>query len=173
MKVAEMRDTAQQRAGEIAENAQKAAKDLMGGAQKAAYAAFGAPMVIGRRITEYGGKVGHGLRQEIENSIAEGEKLVERLRDRNVVDELKDRMDIDQLQNRVERLRDQLEDVLASWRESFRPHPEEPAPAPEKKPTTAKKAASGTTKKAASGTTARKPASGTTAKKAAAKPQSA
>ena len=46
MKADELRDAAARRAG-----------DLAGTAQKAAYAAAGAPLVMGRRLAEYGGKV--------------------------------------------------------------------------------------------------------------------
>jgi len=121
MKVADIRDTVTERAGELVGGAQKATKDLMKGAEKAAYAAVGAPVVVGRQIAEYGAKVGSSLRQEIDAYVEEGETLAAKLREGDLVDEVKDRVDIDQLQDRVERLRDQLEDVLANWRESFRP----------------------------------------------------
>jgi len=127
----DLRDTASRRAGELAETGREAAKQVLHGARKAAYAVAGAPVVVGRRLASYGGKMGDGLRHDIEASIDEGEKLAARLRDRRVVEEIRERMDVDHLQDRVERLRDQLEDVLAHWRENFRPHEDEsPATAP-------------------------------------------
>jgi hypothetical protein len=134
MNTTDLSDSAKQRAGDVAEGARKAAGGLMRGMKKAAYVAVGAPVRIGRRIASYGERMGDTLRQEIDASIDEGEKLAERLRDRNVVEELKEKVDIDHLQDRVERLRDQLEDVLDHWRENFRPHTEDeeqPAPDPE------------------------------------------
>jgi hypothetical protein len=94
---------------------------LRTGAQRAAFAAVGAPVVVGRHLADYGGKMGSSLKHELEAFAAEGERLAGRLRDHNPVDGLKDRVDIDHLQVRVERLRDQLEEVLTQWRESFRP----------------------------------------------------
>ncbi len=162
MKVAEIRDTVTERAGELVDGAQKATKDLLKTAEKAAYAAVGAPVVVGRQIADYGTKVGSNLRKEIDTYVEEGEALAAKLRDGNLVDEVKDRMDIDQLQDRVERLRDQLEDVLANWRDSFRPEEEE-APAEEKaekKPAAAKKPAA--KKTTAKSTAAKKPAAKST-----------
>jgi hypothetical protein len=122
--VAEMRDTAED-----------TAKDVAGMARKAAYAAVGAPVVIGRRVVEYGGKLRQGARKEFDLLAAEGEKVTGDLRERKMVTEFREKVDLEHLQDRVEKLRDQLEDTLASWRESFRPDgPEEPKPAAEKPP---------------------------------------
>jgi hypothetical protein len=126
MKISEMRVTVEERAGDLAGTAQKAAKGLKDGAGKAAHAVVGAPVVVARRLSTYRGKVGEGLREEIDAYVAEGERLVERLRERDVVEDIKERVDLEHLQDRVERLRDQLEEVLANWRESFRPHDEVP-----------------------------------------------
>ena len=54
----------------------------------------------------------------------EGEKVAKQLKDRNVVEELEHRMNIDKVQDRVEQLRDQLENTLNNWRESFVPEAE-------------------------------------------------
>ncbi|NQV06656.1 hypothetical protein HQ535_08895 [bacterium] len=144
---------------EMREAATGTAKDLAGTAKKAGYAAMGAPMVATRRIASLAGKVGDGAAKEFEAWVEEGEKLTGQLRDRKVVDELKDKVDFDHLQGRVEKLRDQLEDVLANWRETFIPHNEEEKKEEVKKPaakaTAAKKPA---TKAAATKTTATKPA---------------
>ena len=111
------------------------------GAQKAAYAVMGAPVVAGRKIAQLGGRVGKTAQRELEAWVTEGEKLTERLMDRKVVTDIKERVDLDQLQGRVEKLRDQLEDVLASWRDNFKPQTEDAQDAktePASKPTDAK-----------------------------------
>lgn len=129
----EMRETATKRMGDLADTG-----------KKAAYAVVGAPVVAGRRIADWSGRMTKSAQQQFEAWVAEGEKLTEQLRDGSVVEEIKDRVDFDQLQGRVEKLRDQLEDVLANWRDSFRPQDAEKADAPKakaaKKPA-AKKAA--------------------------------
>ena len=149
---------------EMRESATETARHLASTAKKAGYAAVGAPRVAGRRIAELAGKMGQGATREFEAWVAEGEALTEQLRDRNVVDELKERVDIDQLQDRVEKLRDQLEDVLANWRDTFMPHDEAAPPAkaePAKKPAARKPA----TKKAAAKPAAKTPAAKKTAAK--------
>jgi hypothetical protein len=102
--------------------------------RKAAYTVVGAPVVAGRRIAETTGRVADTLRKELDEWADEGERMTARLRERPVVEELKERVDFEHLQGRVERLRDQLEDVLANWREGFTPHRAEPAPAEEPEP---------------------------------------
>ena len=137
--VAEMRDTAE-----------GAVKEAAGVARKAAYAMVGAPVVAGRRLAEYGGKLREGACREFDQLAAEGEKVTEDLRERQVVSEFKEKVDLEQLQDRVEKLRDQLEDTLASWRESFRPDTEKTSdeePVTEKKAPAAKKPAAKTTSK--------------------------
>jgi hypothetical protein len=52
---------------------------------------------------------------------SEGEKVWNRLSDAKVVDEFASRVDFDQVSTQVNKLRDQLEDLLATWRSSFRP----------------------------------------------------
>jgi hypothetical protein len=65
--------------------------------------------------------------KQFEAWVDEGEKITQQLRDGKVVEELKDRVDFEQLQGRVEKLRDQLEDVLANWRDTFKPQEAEKA----------------------------------------------
>lgn len=120
-------------------------------AQKAAYAVVGAPVVAGKKIAGYTGKIGKSAQKEFENWVSEGERMTSQVREGKVVTEIKERVDFEQLQGRVEKLRDQLEDVLAGWRESFKPEDEEDAaveeavePKPKKKTTAKAK----TTKKA-------------------------
>lgn len=118
-------------ATEMRETAQSALRDIAGSARKTAYAMVGAPVVAGRRLGEYRHKLMDGARREFDRLSSEGEKFTEELRERGVVTEIKEKVDLDHFQDRVEKLRDQLEDVLASWRESFRPHETEKAAAEE------------------------------------------
>ncbi|HEX6145870.1 MAG TPA: hypothetical protein VF083_03775, partial [Acidimicrobiia bacterium] len=126
------------------------------------YAAVGAPVVAVRKV---GDKV-EGLRSKLSEEAtgygqaaekafdewaAEGEKVVSRISDGKVVDEITAKVDLDQAKEQVSKLRDQLEEMLSTWRTSFRPEkPEEkavekveaePAKAPAKKPATRKPAA--------------------------------
>jgi hypothetical protein len=112
--VAEMRDATKERVD-----------DLTDGGKKAAYAMVGAPVVAGKRIADVAGKGWETFRKEFETWVAEGERLSGEVRETKVVAELKERMDFDQLQGRVEKLKDQLEDVLTNWRETFKPDDDE------------------------------------------------
>ena len=141
----------------------KASKDM---AIKTAYAAVGAPIVVARRMKDFGNKFMEDAQDELDTYAKEGEKMTKQLRERNVVEELEHRMNIDKVQDRVEQLRDQLETTLNNWRESFAPEGEEPAKKAPAKPA-AKKAPA---KKAPAKTAAKKaPAKKATAKKAPAK----
>jgi gas vesicle protein len=127
---------------EIRETAKERVDDFSDSSKKAAFAVMGAPVVAGRRIADYAGKVGKGLQKELDAWITEGERLSGELREGKVVTEIKERVDIDQLQGRVEKLKDQLEDVLTNWRETFKPgEAEVEAEQPAAKPATKKKAA--------------------------------
>lgn len=108
--VAEMREATMERVDELAD-----------GGKKAAFAAVGAPVIAGKRIADLAGKGWSALQKEFEAWVAEGERLSGEVREGKVVTEIKERMDFDQLQGRVEKLKDQLEDVLANWRETFKP----------------------------------------------------
>ncbi len=155
----------------------KASKDM---AIKTAYAAVGAPIVVARRMKDFGSKFMEDAQGELDTYAKEGEKMTKQLRERNVVEELEHRMNIDKVQDRVEQLRDQLETTLNNWRDSFAPEGDEPAkkapakPAAQKAPAkkapakpAAKKAPA---KKAPAKTAAKKaPAKKATAKKAPAK----
>jgi len=158
--ITEIRDAAGKRVGEITEAAQKTGKFVVDGMQKTAYAVVGAPAVTTKRMMDYGAKLSETARKEFEAWVEEGEKLTGQLRERATIEELKERGDFDQLQDRVEKLRDQLEDVLTNWRETFMPESEEKkeAPAAAKKP-----AAKPAAKKAPA---AKKPAAKPAAKKA-------
>ncbi len=128
-------------------------------AKKTAYVAVGAPVVVARKVKDFGTKFMSDAQGQIDEYAAEGEKVTKQLKDRNVVEELEHRMNIDKVQDRVEQLRDQLETTLNNWRESF-------VPEAEKKAEPKKEAAKPAAKKApATKATAKKPA----AKKPAAK----
>jgi signal transduction histidine kinase len=134
--------------------------------RKAAYALIGAPVWAAKRLAELTSDLGDISRREMQEWIKEGERITKRLSDKKVVEELSERVDLEQIQDQVERLRDQLESVLGSWRDSFRPvKPAAKKPAA-RKPATRKPAAK---KPAAKKPAAKKPAATPAAKKPAAK----
>ncbi|HEX9643484.1 MAG TPA: hypothetical protein VGC11_05755 [Acidimicrobiia bacterium] len=102
-------------------------------AGKAMYAAIGAPVVYVRKLRDYGDKLaGYSdkLSDQAQTAFSEwakeGEKVAKQLQEgkvgfRPVVEEIQSRVDLEKVQDRVEKLRDQLEDALTSWRESFSP----------------------------------------------------
>lgn len=112
---------------EMRETAGKTMHTIVGTSKKAALAAVGAPVVAAKRIAGYTGRLTKGAHKTFESWIAEGERITEQLREGKVVEEIKERVDFEQLQGRVEKLRDQLEDVLSSWRASFKPEKVEEA----------------------------------------------
>ena len=96
------------------------------------YAAVGAPVVAARRVAEAVAELRSTLNKEADTlgktankRVAlwadEGEKLVNRITDAKMVDELTSKVDFDQVSNQVSKLRDQLEEMLTTWRTSFRP----------------------------------------------------
>jgi len=148
-------------------------------AKKVLYAAVGAPVVAARKVgdrvvdwREQMSKETAGYSKTAEKAIegwaAEGKKVVERIGNGNVVEEISSKVDLGQAKEQVSKLRDQLEDMLDTWRSSFRPERAETVPA-QKQPATApaKKTAA---KKPTPTKSATKPAAKTAAKKPAAKP---
>jgi hypothetical protein len=96
------------------------------------YAAVGAPVVAARKVGEKVNDLRVKMSDEatgytktaekaIDSWAVEGEKIVGRVTDGKVVDELAAKVDLDQAKEQVGKLRDQLEDMLATWRTSFRP----------------------------------------------------
>ena len=96
------------------------------------YAAVGAPVVAAKAMSERVGDLRQKLASEktdlsksaekaIANWAAEGEKVVTRITEGKVVDEITAKVDFDQAKEQVTKLRDQLEDMIATWRHSFRP----------------------------------------------------
>ena len=155
-------------------------------AKKYIYAAVGAPVVAAKstqerveeirtKIEEKRKSVSTDAQKRIDTWATEGESTVGRLTDAKSIDELTTRVDFDQVQEQVNKLRDQLEDLVATWRSNFRPATEAPAKveekvetaakAPAKKPAAKKPAAAAAKKPAAKKPAAKKPA----AKKPAAK----
>ena len=149
-------------------------------AKSVLYATVGAPVVAARKVSESvivlrdkisEGTSGYGQAAEkaIDSWAVEGEKVVARITDGKVVDEITAKVDLDQAKEQVSKLRDQLEDMLATWRSSFRP---EKAERVEVKVTTAT-AKAPSAKKPASKTGTTKTSAAKTSKSTAAKTSSA
>jgi hypothetical protein len=147
-------------------------------AKSVLYATVGAPVVAARKVgagvtvirtkisdgaTEYG----QAAEKAIDGWALEGQKVVDRITDGKVVDEFTAKVDLDGAKEQVSKLRDQLEDMLATWRQSFRPEkaadkaaevkaaPSAATKAPAKKPaakTTPKASAAKTTRSSAAKT---------------------
>lgn len=133
------------------------------------YAAVGAPVVVARRVgdkfhdlrvrlNEGASEASKAAEKALSDWAAEGEKVVGRLTDRKMVDELTAKVDLDQAKEQVTRLRDQLEDMLDTWRHSFRPEQAEEKPAEPAPKTSAAPAVKTTAKAPAKKPAARKPA---------------
>lgn len=112
--------------------------------KKLLYAAVGAPVVAAKnaqarvdeirvKLGENAGSLTKDLESQLEQWAAEGEVLLGRIGDSKAVDELTERMDLDQVQEQVGKLREQLEDLLDTWRSNFRPGSErtEGSPVPQ------------------------------------------
>ena len=108
-------------------------------AKSVLYAAVGAPVVVARKVSDQvstlRGKISEeranyskSAEKAIEDWAIEGEKIVTKVSEGKVVGEISSKVDLDQAKEQVSKLRDQLEDMLATWRSSFRPEkPEEKA----------------------------------------------
>ncbi len=143
-------------------------------AKNVLYAAVGAPVVAARKVSDTVGNLRVKMNEEagdytkiatktVEDWAKEGEKLVSRVADNEKVEELASRVDLDQAKEQVGKLRTQLEDMLDTWRSSFRPEK-----------TVTKVEVTETTKPTAKSSTAKKPAAkSSTAKKPAAKKSAA
>lgn len=177
-------------------------KEQMDMATKAVYATLGAPVVVARQVRElgekiatYSDKLADTASARFDDYAREGEKVAKQLRGNNVVEEIQHRVDLDKVTDRVEKLRDQLEAAMQSWRESFTPGETKPAarkvtveveetvksaaaagkttatkPRATARKTAAAKTTSTTTRKS---TAARKPAAKTSATKATTTPRAA
>ena len=151
-------------------------------AKEVLYAAVGAPVVAARkvgeqmsalrdRVSKETGTYAEAATRAIDEWAAEGEKLMTRITEGKMVEEISQKVDLDQAKEQVGKLRDQLEDMLSTWRSSFRPEkaekPGESAPAAQTATTPRSESApktpapKGSTAKSA----AKKPASKTSAAK--------
>ncbi len=101
-------------------------------AKNVLYAAVGAPVVAARKVTDKVGDLKVKINGEtadytkvagkaFDSWASEGEKVVARVSDNKTVEEITAKVDLDQVQEQVGKLRTQLEDMLATWRASFRP----------------------------------------------------
>jgi hypothetical protein len=101
-------------------------------AKSVLYAAVGAPVVAARKVSgqvtslkEQVSKETAGYSEAANKAIdewaVEGEKVLSRISEGKVVEEISQKVDLDQAKEQVSKLRDQLEDMLATWRHSFRP----------------------------------------------------
>ncbi len=156
-------------------------------AKNVMYAAVGAPVVAARKLTdqvnEIRGKVSKETtsyskvaNEAIDGWAVEGEKVVSGIREGKVVEEISQKVDLDQAKEQVSKLRDQLEDMLATWRQSFRPEKNEntgttdsSSAKPAAKKPAAKSAASKPANKASAAKTTAKSGTSTAAKKSPAK----
>lgn len=143
-------------------------------AKNVLYAAVGAPVVAARKMSDRVGALKTRVNREtasyteaaektLNNWAAEGEKVVSRISQGAVVEEISQKVDLDQAKEQVSKLRDQLEDMLDTWRQSFRPEEKAEVAETATKAPVAKKQAARTTSTRTTAT--RKP----TAKKTAAK----
>ncbi len=152
-------------------------------AKNVLYAAVGAPVVAARkvndRVTTLKGRVTKEsntytkmANETIDGWASEGEKLVAGIREGKVVEEISQKVDLDQAKEQVSKLRDQLEDMLDTWRQSFRPEQATTAATPAPKTSAAKKPAAKTSaakKPAAKSSAAKTSTSSSAAKKSTAK----
>ena len=108
-------------------------------ARKAMFAAVGAPVLVGKTVsekltsrftdantkaTDFRAKFLKDARSEFEKWATEGESLVKKLQDGEALEDLTQRVDVDQFQQQVGKLRTQLEDIIESWRSNFMPDSE-------------------------------------------------
>lgn len=146
-------------------------------AKSVLYATVGAPVVAARKvgegvtslrtkISEGASGYGEAAEKAIDSWAVEGEKVVARFTDGKVVDDITAKVDLDQAKEQVSKLRDQLEDMLATWRSSFRPEKADvtgvkDAAAPAAKATAPKKPVSKTGTKASGAKTTKSTAAKT------------
>lgn len=96
------------------------------------YTAVGAPITVAKQINSRleslrseletrTGDLGSFTQKQLDQWAEEGRQVVTRVSDGKMVDELTSKVDFDQAREQVSKLRDQLEDMLATWRSSFKP----------------------------------------------------
>ncbi|MDX1447676.1 MAG: hypothetical protein R3246_01325 [Acidimicrobiia bacterium] len=103
--------------------------------KKYLYAAVGVQVAAAKaaqaKLEELMDKVGENatsatsdLKDRVDVWAGEGEKFLGRVTDTKAIDELTSKVDFDQVQTQVNKLRDQLEDIVSTWRSNFRPEVE-------------------------------------------------
>lgn len=98
------------------------------------YAVIGAPITIARKVIntaetrcrELIDDAGRPIDDErIAEWADEGKKIISNLTNSDLVDDVAGKMDIDGARTQVSKLRDQLEEMLTNWRNSFEPETSE------------------------------------------------
>ncbi|MEX2279512.1 MAG: hypothetical protein WEA76_05430 [Acidimicrobiia bacterium] len=157
--------------------------------KKYLYAAVGAQVAVAKsaqakleelmaKVNENATSTSKDMKGRIDVWAGQGEQFLGKVTDTKAIDELTSKVDFDQMQTQVNKLRDQLEDIVSTWRANFRPAGAEKvtvsasvttaaktpaAKAPAAKASTAKTTAA--KKPAAKKPAAKKPAARTTAAK--------
>lgn len=101
-------------------------------ASKYAYAAVGAPVEIAKqlqeklddaraKVTETALGFSKDARSQVEAWSKTGEKLVGKVTDTKKIDEFTAKVDLEQAKEQVHKLREQLDDLLSTWKTNFRP----------------------------------------------------
>lgn len=151
--------------------------------KNALYAAVGAPVAVAKTLnarletlrSELESRtdgLSEAAQKRFEEWTEEGRQVVTKVSDGKMVDELASKVDFDQAREQVTKLRDQLEEMLATWRTSFRPEDEvaDRKAGEESTSPASGTAPKGTSRPAAGSKPASKPSAGkTAAKKPAAK----
>jgi hypothetical protein len=85
-------------------------------AERMFYAAVGAPVVFGQKARDFGKALFSESFEDLESA---GREFAAHLQDNKVVEQIQESVDVEQFQDKVEALREQLESLLASWRDQF------------------------------------------------------
>lgn len=141
--------------------------------KKYLYAAVGAQVAVAKsaqtkleelmsKLNENATSASSDVKGRIDVWAGEGEKFLSQVTDTKAIDEITSKVDFDQMQTQVHKLRDQLEDIVSTWRANFRPEskPAETVTISESTP-----AATAAEKPAATKPAAKKPAAKSTASK--------
>lgn len=119
--------------------------------KKTVYALLGAPVTVARRVVGLSGRLSEEARKELDAWVREGEAITKRLADRDLLEALS----VEQAQAQLEKIREQLEEVVAGWRQSLRGESKD-EPAKQDVEVAATKSATAS-KKSGSGRSARPP----------------
>ena len=100
--------------------------------KKYLYAAVGAQVAVAKsaqtkleelmsKLNESATSASSDAKGRIDVWAGEGEKFLSQVTDTKAIDEITSKVDFDQMQTQVHKLRDQLEDIVSTWRANFRP----------------------------------------------------